>query len=164
MSFLSRDIETSEAIQCQAVLELKRRITTEEILTLNQYISSEQLLQHINKYGFGILKFYVITVGNPSLHCKVSLNRTPPDGDCLMHAIADGLLNKQGLEARFTKQRSLSEDLQSDLQVYKSQGQNASILRQRWVLRASDWLSGKHGSLQNMKCFFDYTDSEWNFF
>ena len=36
-------------------------------------------------------------------------------------------------------------------------------LRQRWVLRASQWMSGQNGSLQNHKLMFDYSDKEWSY-
>jgi hypothetical protein len=36
-------------------------------------------------------------------------------------------------------------------------------LRNKWVLGASEWLSGKNGSKENYKLILNYTDQEWNF-
>ena len=45
---------------------------------------------------------------------------------------------------------------------HKLQG-STRHLRQRWVVGASEWMAGKHGSLQNLKQLFSYSDSEWKY-
>ena len=87
MSVPATNTDASEAIQSQAEIELKRRLSFKEIEALSKHISSINLLKQIEKYGYGILKFWVITVGYPNLHCKASPKVTPPDGNCLIHTM-----------------------------------------------------------------------------
>ena len=159
MSVLASILDTLEAIQSQAEMELKRRLSMNEIEALNQHIPLSDLLTQMQRYGFGLLKFWVITVGYPNLHCKASPNVTPPDGNCLIHAIADFMSNEVVMKRRHI----LSVNLSRDLQVYNMSGNNSLILRKRWVFGASQWLAGKHGSLQNLKEIFQYTDDQWTF-
>ena len=37
------------------------------------------------------------------------------------------------------------------------------FFRTRCVQEASEWMAGRHGSLQNHKELFGYTDSEWTY-
>ena len=158
------DSSTYEAIQSQAEIELRRQLSENEKRALKKYTSPHKLLEQIERYGFGFLKFFVITVGHPYLHCMASPNITPPDGNCLMHAVADIMLQKEAKKTRDANvQERNSADLSRDLRIYNFSGHNTTVLRKRWVLGASDWLAGKHGSLNNLKNIFQYTDDEWNF-
>ena len=160
MSVVPIKIATCEAIQSQAEIELKRRLSIKEIEALNKHISLSDLLKQMQCYGFGLPKFLVITVGYRNLQCKASPNVTPPDGNCLMHAIADFILNEEVIKMR---RHTSPADLSRDLEVYNMSGHNTMILRKRWVRGAYEWLAGKHGSLQNLKDVFQYTDDEWSF-
>ena len=56
--------------------------------------------------------------------------------------------------------------LLKDLKIFDSdvgESEHLVFLRQKWVLGASEWLAGEHGSLANDKTLFGYTDDEWNF-
>ena len=43
------------------------------------------------------------------------------------------------------------------------ESEHLRFLRNKWVLGASEWLAGKHGSNANDKTLLGYTDDEWNF-
>ena len=159
MSGVPGILDCPEAIQSQAEIELKRGLSIKEIEALKKRISLYDLVKQIQSYGFGILKFWVLTLGYPNLYCTASPNVTPPDGNCLMHAIADFMLNDVAIKRRHT----LLADLFRDLAVYSMPGHNTVILRKRWVVGASEWLAGKYGSLQNLKDIFQYTDDQWRF-
>ena len=51
----------------------------------------------------------------------------------------------------------------NDLKLLESNENHTKNLRQRWVLGSREWMSGKHGSLQNLKEVFGYSDNEWDF-
>ena len=131
---------------------------------MKKRVSAHELLKQIEKYGFGILKFLVITLGYPNLHCKASPIATPPDGNCLMHAIADFLLSEiAGKERHESERNVISLDLSRDLELFNESDHDTTILRKRWVFGAFDWLAGKNGSRENLKNIFQYTDDEWAF-
>ena len=55
--------------------------------------------------------------------------------------------------------------LLKDLKIFDNsfgEFEHIMFLRKKWVLGASEWLAGKHGSLANDKILFGYTDDEWN--
>ena len=115
----------------------------------------------------------------PYLKCEISSIATPRDGNCLIHgkvilmlimfllfivvAIVDGLLNCDSL--KYTLSGNLRDEwvnVISDLKL--GQGIDQSIqLRNRWVKGSSEWMAGYHGSLQNYKDVFQYSDDEWDF-
>ena len=51
----------------------------------------------------------------------------------------------------------------NDLKLLESNENHTKNLRQRWVLGSLEWMAGKHGSLQNLKEVFGYSDKEWDF-
>ena len=79
-------------------------------------------------------------------------------------AIVDGVLNNEGLKQNKLNDASDSwNQLLIDLELCEKKKNYIYILRQRWALGASVWLSGKNNSLQNLKNMFGYTDDEWQF-
>ena len=53
--------------------------------------------------------------------------------------------------------------LLNDLKLLESKENHTKNLRQRWVLGSREWMAGKHGSLQNLKEVFGYSDKQWDF-
>ena len=66
---------------------------------ISEKLNSSNLLVYkvsYSKYGFGSLKFLLFLCKNPILKCEFSPTVTPRDGNCLLHAIMDGVLNNEG--------------------------------------------------------------------
>ena len=115
----------------------------------------------------------------PELKCDVSPNTTPRDGNCLLHgnnifqlviglfslyflAISDGILQNDAL--KHNGEETLNEtwtNLLEDLKFFGNEDNHMMYLRRRFVLGASEFMSGAHGSKQNDKELFEYTDNDW---
>ena len=104
---------------------------------------------------------------NPEINCQFSPNITPRDGNCLLHAILDGIISNDGF--RHIGLESSTEawvNLLQKLQVFDNSFTDkkyVQFLRNRWVTGASEWLAGEHGSKQNDKILLGYSDQEWNY-
>ena len=48
-----------------------------------------------------------------------------------------------------------------DFGIFDNGSDPVTTLRRRLVMGASEWLSGKHGSKENEKVKFGYTEKEW---
>ena len=119
------------------------------------------------QYGYGSLKFLLFLCKNPHLKCDFSPAPTPRDGNCLLHAIIDGVLNNDAFRHTGCNGETLIwAALLKDLKLYEEdidESQLLKYLRHRWVSGASEWLCGKHGSKENDKEMLGYTDDEWSF-
>ena len=152
------------AIQSQAETELGRNLSKEEESILFSNASPKVLLGQIQKYGYGFLKFQLFMSQRPEMSCEASPNLTPRDGNCLIHAICDSILNNDAMKHNEADQ--LNETwvkLLQDLQFYEDIEDHILFLRTRWVLGAAEWMSGGHNSKQNDKEIFEYNDEEWNY-
>ena len=115
----------------------------------------------ISQYGFGSLKFLHFLVKKPHLSCNFSTNATPRDGNCLFHAILDGILNNEAF--RHTKDGTNSwVELLEKLNIYKEENAVQS-LRFHLVAGASNWLAGKYNSKLNDQLLHGYSDEEWTY-
>ena len=155
---------TKNFILSQAELELGHPLTEAEKEILFSISSQETIKQRIHKYGYGIIKFMMFLHKRPHFKCDVSHKATPRDGNCLFHAISDGILHNDALKhnGRDTKNQTWTEVLQS-LKFFDDKEDHIMYLRTRFVLGASDYMAGNHGSKQNDKDLFDYTDEEWEY-
>ena len=123
----------------------------------------------------------LLLCSRPELKCDVSPNITPRDGNCLLHgklflkaviglllfillAISDGILHNDALKhnGNETKNETWTK-LMQDLNFFEGEDDHIMYLRRRFVLGASEFMSGCNGSKQNDKALFDYTDDEWAF-
>ena len=50
-----------------------------------------------------------------------------------------------------------------ELKISEYSGNLPTYLRRRWVSGGKEWLSGKHGSKENDKEIFGYSDTEWDY-
>ena len=169
------------SIHSTAEVELGHKLSTLEVSKLSEKFSVSHIYEITEKvsyklysippsffnfqYGFGSLKFLQFLCSNPHLKCKFSPTVTPRDGNCLLHAISDGILNNdafrhtEGGTDRWT-------ELLKELKYYEEDmdaAQHIQFLRNRWVLGASEWLAGKNGSKENDKETLNYTDEEWSY-
>ena len=149
------------AIQSQAETELGRQLTKDEetflFATCGNPIS---LLGMIQKYGYGFLKFQLFLRQRQEMSCDASPNQTPRDGNCLIHAICDSILNNDAM--KHNSEDQLNETwtkLIKDLQFYDDNDDHTQFLRTRWVLGAAEWMSGGNGSKQNDKEILKYTNA-----
>ena len=107
------------------------------------------------------MKFLHFLVKNPNLSCTFSTYATPRDGNCLFHAILDGILNNEAF--RHTNNATTSwEDLLKRLRVYE-EGNVVQNLRYHWVTGASDWLAGRNNSKLNDQFLYGYSNDEWSY-
>ena len=101
------------------------------------------------------------------MNCDFSPNATPRDGNCLLHAILDGIITNDAF--KHNDQSNQTEgwtQLLRRLKFYDAnmdEKEHLQYLRNQWVIGASDWLSGGNGSKVNDKFTFGYSDEEWNF-
>ena len=117
------------------------------------------------QYGFGSLKFLQFLCKNPDLNCEFSPNVTPRDGNCLLHAILDGIKNNDAFKHTNTTATDETEcwvDLLKKLRIY-DEIDIIQFLRSRWVLGASEWLAGGNGSNVNDKVVLGYSNKEWDY-
>ena len=99
---------------------------------------------------------------NPNLNCEFSTNSTPRDGNCLLHAILDGVMNNDAFRHTNTENGTDSwVVLLKRLGIYKEENIIQS-LRHRWVVGAFNWLAGKNNSKLNDQILLGYSDDEWN--
>ena len=79
-------------------------------------------------------------------------------------AICDGILENDALKnnQREDKNEAWTELLR-ELKFYEDIENHTNFLRRRWVLGAKEFMAGKHGSKQNDKEIFGYSDEDWNF-
>ena len=97
------------------------------------------------------------------MSCEFSRNVTPRDGNCLFHAILDGILNNEAFRHTNTEDETGPwVELLKRLEIYE-EGNIIQRLRQRWVVEASSWLAGKNNSKLNDKLLLGYSDNEWNY-
>ena len=82
----------------------------------------------------------------------------------ILLAISDGILHNDGLKhnGNETKNETWTNLLQ-DLKFFEGEDDHIMYLRRRFVLGASEFMSGANGSKQNDKTLFDYKDEEWAF-
>ena len=121
----------------------------------------KKLYLYHSQYGFGSLRFLHFLVKNPHLSCEFSTNPTPRDGNCLFHAILDGVQNNEAF--RHTKDETNTwVELLERLNIYKEENV-INGLRHRFVTGASNWLAGKYSSKLNDKALHGYSDNEWNY-
>ena len=82
-----------------------------------------------------------------------------------MHsAITDGLLNNDAFKHCVGEENNENwTNLIKDLRFYEDDDDHTMYLRRRFVLGASDVMSGACGSKQNDKELFDYSNEEWEF-
>ena len=79
-------------------------------------------------------------------------------------AISDGILQNDALKPNGAE--TLNEtwtNLLEDLKFFGDEEEHIMYLRRRFVLGASEFMSGANGSKQNDKELFKYTDDEWEF-
>ena len=79
-------------------------------------------------------------------------------------ALVDGIYNNVSIKT--TPLGTINESwkkLKQTIGFDCDRGKYISYLRKRWVIGSSEWLAGKHGSLENYKETFDYSDSEWEY-
>ena len=86
------------AIQSQAETEIGRNLTKSEESFFFTNNPPNILLSNIQKYGYGFLKFQLFLSQKPYKSCEVSPTVTPRDGNCLIHAITDSILNNDALK------------------------------------------------------------------
>ena len=83
----------------------------------------------------------------------------------LVSAIADGVLNNDAFKN--VDGESMNEswtNLIKDLKFFdKTIEDHTLYLRRRFVIGAKEWMAGMHGSKQNDKLLFDYSDSDWEY-
>ena len=72
--------------------------------------------------------------------------------------MADGVNNILGAELTISQNEHLENLGFNHIQYIPEHIKN---LRTTFVLEASEWLAGKHGSTKNEKLQFGYTDKEW---
>ena len=152
------------AIQSQAETELGRNLSKEEETYLFSKSQPNILLRQMQKFGFGFLKFQLFLRQRPEMSCEASPNQTPRDGNCLIHAICDSILNNDALKNN--EADDLNEtwtELLQNLQFYDDVEDHSMLLRSRWALGAADWMSGGNSSKENDKEILGYSDEEWNF-
>ena len=114
------------------------------------------------------MKFLLFLCKNPELNCHFSPTATPRDGNCLIHAVIDEVLNNDAF--KHTKENHGETDswtmLIEKLKIYDADMETVNdiqFLRNRWVLGATEWLAGKNHSKVNDKLLLDYSDEEWNY-
>ena len=153
------------AIQSQAETELGRQLTKEEETFLFTNCDNPiSLLGMIQKYGYGYLKFQLFLKDRPESSCQVSPQQVPRDGNCLIHAITDSILNNDALKHNGKDQLNETwSNLLQDLKLFDDIDDHTMFLRTKWVMGAAEWMSGGKGSKQNDKEIFDYSDEEWNY-
>ena len=153
---------TMDFILSQAEQELGHPLTEEEKGILFSSSSQESMIHRIQTYGFGTIKFKMFLCKRPEFKCDISPNAIPRDGNCLFHAISDGILNNEALKhnGNDTSNKIWTEVLQ-DLKFFGNEDNHIMYLRTRFVLGASELMAGCNGSKQNDKVLFDYTDQEW---
>ena len=98
------------------------------------------------------------------MSCEVSPKPTPRDGNCLIHALSDSILNSDAL--KHNGRDELNEtwsNLLKDLKFYEETEDHTQYLRTKWAMGASEWMCGEFGSKQNDKDLFGYTDKEWGY-
>ena len=104
---------------------------------------------------------------NQDLSCEFSPNVTPRDGNCLLHAVLDGILYNEAF--KHTGPGNGTEvwtSLLKRIGIYSNSmtdKEYIQFLRNRWVVGASEWLAGENGSKENDKLTYGYSDHEWNF-
>ena len=152
------------AIQSQAETELGRYLSKEEESILFSNTSPNILLGQMQKYGYGFLKFQLFLKGRPGASCQVSPSPIPRDGNCLIHAISDSILNNDALKHNGNDQLNETwSNLLHDLKFFEDIDDHTMFLRSKWVMGAAEWMSGGNGSKQNDKEIFAYSDKEWNY-
>ena len=154
------------AIQSAAETELGRRLTAEELSNFSKSLSLEEAFTNVEKYGFGSIKFLLLLSKKPELKCSFSPNVTPRDGNCLLHAISDGILYNDAFKHTGNDDKQqIWANLLKDFKFYDNMDdvEHINYLRTRFVSGASEWLAGKCGSKENDKIKLGYSDDEWDF-
>ena len=145
-------------ISAAAETELGHRLTSAEFSSLTKIFSEKEIWDNQKKYGFGSTRFSLLLSRKPELKCIFSPNATPRDGNCLLHALSDGILFNDAFKHTYYEERQ-----QSWLKLLTEEADHVRYLRSRFVLGASEWLSGMHGSKENNKQDLGYSDAEWEF-
>ena len=162
---LSRTGELN-AIHSAAEILLGRRLTVEEVSLLSKKSSLDKGYTNVEKYGFGAIKCLLQLSRKSELICSFSPNASQREGNCLIHAIYDSIFNNEAFEhtgddnvlRRWT-------ELLKDFKFYEDMddADHINYLRSKFVLGASEWLAGMHGSKENEKSNLGYSDVEWEF-
>ena len=146
---------TKEFILSQAELEVGHPLTEAEKQTLFFVSSQETLIHKIKKYGFGTIKFIIFLCKRSQFKCDVSPNAIPRDGNCLFHAISDGMVNNEALKHNGTDiSNQIWNHVLKDLKFFGNEDDHIKYLRTRFVFGASEFMAGGHGSKQNDKSTF----------
>ena len=153
-------------IDDQSKLELNHQLDASEKSLLFSRFSPELIVSRIRKFGYGSFKFMWFLCRRPELKCDISFEAIPRDGNCLLHALCDGIYNNEAFknttgDANNEKWTQLLLDLKffDDL----DDKEHIMELRRRFVCGAADWMAGNNNSLQNDKEVFKYSDSEWQY-
>ena len=82
----------------------------------------------------------------------------------LLVAISDGILNNDAFKhTTGDANNDTWTQLLLDLKFFDDADDHIMELRRRFVFGAADWMAGNHGSMQNDKLLFGYTDSQWQY-
>ena len=77
--------------------------------------------------------------------------------------MVDELLQTLALESEENLKDSALYNIVKELSLLEENEHRITNLRRRWVTGAYEWMAGKHGSLQNLKEYFEYNDEEWHY-
>ena len=153
-------------IDDQSELELNHQLDASEKSLLFSRFSPELIVSRIRQFGYGSFKFMWFLCRRPQLKCDISFEAIPRDGNCLLHALCDGIYNNDAFknttgDANNEKWTQLLLDLKffDDL----DDKEHIMELRRRFVCGAADWMAGNNNSLQNDKAVCGYTDNEWQY-
>jgi hypothetical protein len=84
------------------------------------------------------LKFLLFLAKNPTINCDFSPTITPRDGNCLLHAISDGILNNDAFKHNSTMDKTGRWcELLKELRFFDDsldEEEHIQYLRSRWVL------------------------------
>ena len=116
-------------------------------------LSSSVMFQQMSHLGMGIV-FYMVIHFDCNI-CKFIV---------ILLALSDGIMNNDAMKhnGSETKNETWTKLLQ-DLKFFEGEDDHIMYLRRRFVLGASESMSGCNGSNQNDKALFGYTDEEWAF-
>ena len=82
----------------------------------------------------------------------------------IISAISDGMLYNDALKQNGDETKNGTwNSLLQDLNFFAGEDDHIMYLRRRFVLGASEFMSGANGSKQNDKDLFEYTDDEWEY-
>ena len=151
-------------ISSAAETELGHKLTSAEFSSLTKIFKENEIWDNQKKYGFGSIGFSLLLSSKPELKCIFSPSATPRDGNCLLHALSDGILFNDAFRHTNNEEKQQSwSKLLKEFKFYTNMedADHVRYLRTRFVFGASEWLSGMHGSKENNKQDLGYSDAEW---